>query len=50
MAVANFDNNKKACYDQVIAELASLAAISHYQYPLLTQINTNILKQAQYYI
>ena len=49
-AVGNFDNNAKACYNQVIAEISLLAAISQGQYPNMVLINTWALQEAQYYI
>lgn len=46
----NFDNDATACYDRVLAELASLAGIKHGQHPNLIAVNTRTLQEARYYI
>lgn len=49
-AIGNFDNDASACYDRVIAEFASIAALSHSHHPSLVKANTEALQKFKYYI
>lgn len=49
-AIGNFDNDASACYDRVIAEFASLTALSHGHHLSLVKANAEALQKFKYYI